>query len=313
MKMWLQFAFPLYVWALVGMIILGSHYSKRIAKFFGKKTIAVLATLFLFSYAKLLRTVIAALSYTTLKYPNNVQVAVWLYDGNIQYLSHKHIPLFAFAVFCLLFLFVPYAVLLIFSQWLHVQSEWKVISWISHKTKPFLDAYHAPYTGKHRYWTGLMLLVRFFLFLVSIFNALGDTTLNLLIIAVVAVALLMLIALFGNKVYKNWYLSFLEIVSVTNLLVLAIASYHVHLTGGNQNAATFASVSIAFTTFSGIVIYHSYQQIKGTWLWRRVSQCRRGYVYIQVPLSDDDSGHVSIPTQSEVSMEDNELREPCID
>ena len=213
--MWLQFVFPLYVWALVGMIILGSRYSKRIAKMFGKNPIAVLATLFLLSYAKLLRTVIAALSYTSLKYSNNSQVAVWLYDGNIQYLSLKHIPLFAFAVICLIFLFVPYAILLTFSQWLHFKSEWKIVSWISRKTKPFLDAYHAPYTGRHRYWTGLMLLVRFFLFLASIFNALGDTTANLLTVAVVTVALLMLIALFGNKVYKNWYLSFLEIVSVT--------------------------------------------------------------------------------------------------
>ena len=321
MKMWLQFAFPLYVWALVGMIILGSHYSKRISKLFGSNPIAVLATLFLLSYAKLLHTVIAALSYTSLKY-NNLQVSVWLYDGNIQYLSHKHIPLFVFAIACLLLLFFPYAMLLTFGQWLHVTLEWKVISWISRKTKPFLDAYHAPYTGKHRYWTGLMLLLRFLLFLVSIFNALGDTTINLLAIMTTTVAILTLIALFRNNIYKNRYLSLLEILFILNLAVLTIASYHVRFTGGNQNAATFTSVSIAFTTFTGIVIYHSYQQTKGTWLWRKVCQRRRGYVYIQVPHSDDDDSgrqsppdlvHVSIPTQSEVSMEYNELREPCLE
>ena len=63
-KTWLQFAFRLYVWTLVGLIIIGSHYSGRIAKIFGSNPVAVLATLFLLSYAKLLRTVIAALSYT---------------------------------------------------------------------------------------------------------------------------------------------------------------------------------------------------------------------------------------------------------
>ena len=57
---WMQFTSPLYVWALVGMIIVGSHYSGRVAKMFGRNPIAVLATLFLLSYAKLLRTVIAA-------------------------------------------------------------------------------------------------------------------------------------------------------------------------------------------------------------------------------------------------------------
>ena len=90
-KTWLQFAFPLYVWALVGMIILGSYYSGRVAKIFGSNPVAALATLFLISYAKLLRTVIAVLSYTHLEYPNNSQITVWLYDGNIRYLSGKHI------------------------------------------------------------------------------------------------------------------------------------------------------------------------------------------------------------------------------
>ena len=91
-KTWLQFAFPLYVWALVGMIIIGSHYSGRVAKMFGSNPVAVLATLFLLSYAKLLRTVVAALLYTSLEYPNNLQIAVWLYDGNIKYLRVQTHP-----------------------------------------------------------------------------------------------------------------------------------------------------------------------------------------------------------------------------
>ena len=49
MKMWLQFAFPFYVWALVCMIILGSHYSGRVAKTFGSNPVVVLSTLFLLS------------------------------------------------------------------------------------------------------------------------------------------------------------------------------------------------------------------------------------------------------------------------
>ena len=55
-KTWMQFAFPLYVWTLVGMIIVGSYYSGRVASIFGRNPIAVLATLFLLSYAKLLHT-----------------------------------------------------------------------------------------------------------------------------------------------------------------------------------------------------------------------------------------------------------------
>ena len=319
-KSWLQFAFPLYIWALVGMIILGSYYSGRVAKIFGSNPIAVLATLFLLSYAKLLRTVIAALSYTSLEYPNNSQITVWLYDGNVRYLSGKHIPLFTAAVVCLTFLFLPYTVLLIFSQWL--QAKFKIFSWINGRNfKPLLDAYHAPYTNRHRYWTGVMLLIRFVLFFISAVNALGDPSVNLLAIISITNAILTLPTILGARIYKMWCLSLLETSFILNLAILSAASQYIrHATGGNQNAATLTSVGIAFTTFSGIVVYHSVQQLKGTRLWRRV--CRR-HDYVRVPLTDVDSGHEedppdavfvsgSAPTQTVVDIRENELREPCM-
>ena len=46
---WMQFTFPLYVWALVGMMIVGRHYPGRVASIFRSNLIAVLATLFLLS------------------------------------------------------------------------------------------------------------------------------------------------------------------------------------------------------------------------------------------------------------------------
>ena len=54
-QVWLQFVFPVYVWTLVGLIILASHVSQRLAKLFGINPISVLTTLFLLSYAKMLR------------------------------------------------------------------------------------------------------------------------------------------------------------------------------------------------------------------------------------------------------------------
>ena len=315
-KTWLQFAFPLYVWALVGVIIVGSHYSGRVASIFGSNPIAVLATLFLLSYAKLLRTVIAALSYTSLEYPSNTQIAVWLYDGNIRYLSGKHIPLLIAAMVCLIFLFLPYTILLIFSQCLQAKSELKIFSHINSRyVKPFLDAYHAPYTNKHRYWTGMLLLLRLVLFLISAGNALGDPSVNLLAIASITATILPIIL--GSRIYKTWSLGLLETSFILNLTILAVATLYIHASGGNQNAVTFTSVGIAFATFTGIVIYHSVQQIKGTRLWRRV--CMR-HDYVRVPLTDVDSEHEdppdrvfmsnSAPTQTVVDM--RELREPCM-
>ena len=315
-KTWMQFAFPLYVWALVGMIIVGSYYSGRVASMFGSNPIAVLSTLFLLSYSKLLRTVIAALSYTSLEYPNNSQIAVWLYDGNVRYLSGKHIPLFTAAMVCLIFLFLPYTMLLIFSQCLQAKSHLKIFSLINSRyVKHFLDAYHAPYTNKHRYWTGLMLLLRLVLFLISAVNALGDPSVNLLAIA--SAAILTPPTILGSRIYRTWRLGLLETSFILNLAILAVATLYIRPSGGNQNAATFTSVSIAFATFTGIVIYHSVQQIKDTRLWRRL---RQRPVYVRVPLTDVNSGPEdppdcvfmsgSAPTCTVVDM--RELRESCM-
>ena len=122
-KTWLQFVFPLYVWILVGLIITVSNYSSKITWLLGSNPVAVLATLFLLSYAKLLRTIIAALLFTFLDYPNGVHVAVWLHCGNIKYLHGKHIVLFLVALLILLILFLPYILLLTVGQWLQAKSN----------------------------------------------------------------------------------------------------------------------------------------------------------------------------------------------
>ena len=60
-----------------------SHCSLRLSKYLGTNPVSVLATLFLLSYAKLLRTIISAFRSTFLEYPDGSQVSVWLFDGNI--------------------------------------------------------------------------------------------------------------------------------------------------------------------------------------------------------------------------------------
>ncbi len=315
-KTWMQFTFPLYLWALVGLIIVGSHYSGRVASIFGSNPIAVLATLFLLSYAKLLRTIIAALSFTFLEYPNNLQIAVWLYDGNVRYLSGKHIPLFTAGMICLICLFFPFTMLLVISQWLQAKSHLMIFSLINSRyVKPFLDAYHAPYTNKYRYWTGLMLLLRLVLFLISAVNALGNPSVNH--VAIATTTMLLPPIILGCRVYKTWSLGLLDSSFILNLSILAVATLYVRTSGGNQNAVTITSVGIAFATFTGIVIYHSILQIKNTGLWKTLSQ---RHDKTKVSLIDVASGledppdrvfvSGSAPTQTVVDL--RFLREPCM-
>ena len=329
-KAWLQFAFPFYVWALVGIIILISHYSAKVATILGTNPIAVLATLFLLSYTKILRAIIAALSYTLLEYPNDSNVAVWLYDGNIGYLSNKHTPLFIGALVCLVILFLPYTLFLIFSQWLRSKSgQYRILFWVNHyRVLPFIDAYHAPYTDKHRYWTGLMLLVRCALFLLFAFNTLEDPSVNLLGISSVTAVLHIVYTLLGNRIYKVWFLNMLELSYIVNLCILAVATLYIRSTGGDQNAVTFTSVSVAFATFVGIVIYHSVQQIKQSLqLWRKMFPQK--HIYVLVPQTDSDPEGVHPPSPPDpsdgtatvvhIDFHDllisarNELRELCIE
>ena len=114
-KTWLQFVFPLYIWSISGLIIILSKYSRRVAKVMGNNSVPVLATLFLFSYAKLFRIIISTLSYTVL-YTSEGHKTVWSTDGNVNYLGPKHTFLFVIAVATLFFLFLPYTLILFLGQ-----------------------------------------------------------------------------------------------------------------------------------------------------------------------------------------------------
>ena len=233
--------------------------------------------MFLLSYAKIIRATIVSLSYTYLDYPDLSEVPVFLYDANIQYFSGKHLPLFLTAVATLLLLFLPFTVLLLFGQWFQRLSNKWLFSWMNNpRLKAFLDAYHGPYQDKHRYWTGLLLLVRAILFLVFAFNTLRDTSINLLCITSASLGLTIMTR-FTGQIYKKLWLDALEASFLLNRGVLAAATYPVRLTGGNQAALIYTSVGITFATFLGILLYHIYIQICGTELWKKCLEMVQTY------------------------------------
>ena len=261
-RIWLQFAFPIYVWATVGTIIVVSHFISTISRFLGDNPISVLATLFLISYAKILRTVYASLSYSFLVYPNGSVVTAWLYDGNIQYLRGKHIPLFIAAVLYLLFVFFPFTLLLFLWPWLQAKSNSRLLSWVnSPKLKPLMDSYTAPYRDKQRYWTGMLLLFRGGLFLAFAVNTPGDPSINLLCITIASLTIAFL-AWNQGGVYKRWYLDILESFFILQLGFLSAATYDVRARGGNQAAVVYTFVGVNLGVFTVLVILHIYWQLK---------------------------------------------------
>ena len=286
-KTWLQFVFPFYVWLIVAAIILVSHYSTRCTKILGDTSVSVLATLFLLSYAKLLRSIITIFSFTILEYPGNITAKVWSFDGNHQFLSSKHIPLFLFALITFLLLWLPYTAVLLSAQWLRTQTHRKRLHWL----KPFLDAYYGPFKDKHHYWVGVLLVVRgvLFVFFASFFAVENNVNLLLTIVSSISLA-----AFPRVSVYKNVCLSTLENSFFLNLGVLAAGTLYIRVVGGNQGALVITSVSIAFLEFCGILILHSYQFVvipiqKWHAKVRANDRCIDNAVQLQPLLNSDSS------------------------
>ena len=266
---WLQFSFPFYLWFLIGLMIVMSRHSRMVARAIGKNPVAALATLFLLSYSKLLLTIIVALSFTSLEYPDGTHKLVWLYDANIPYFQTiEHIILGGFALLVLFVLFLPYTLLLLCGHWLQAYSNWWIFSWLN-KIKPFMDAYHAPYKKQTRYWTGCILLLRCVLFLVFTFNALGNGSINLLAITS-ATASLAVLAWLHKRIYELLFNDILEASFILNLCIFSAATYHVKETGLSQAGLAYTSVGIAFASFIFILFYHVYIRLHETETWKKL-------------------------------------------
>ena len=143
------------------------------------------------AYVKFLSAVISAYSFAILDYPDGSQPVVWLPDATINCFSGKHIALLAVATIFIIILFgSAYTLLLFCWQWLlHFQNK-RFFCWIRHqRLSIFLEPYHAPYTAKHRYWTGLLLLVCITLYIISSLTTSRDPRISIMITGIIALVL----------------------------------------------------------------------------------------------------------------------------
>ena len=256
-KVWLQFLFPAYLWLLLAIIIVGSHYSTKISRLFGRNPVACLSTLILLSYTKILRNIITILAFTYIEFPNSMRRVVWLHDASVEYIHGKHIALVVAALCTLVFLFAPYTLILTTGQWVTTKIIWKLNRYL----QPFLDAYYAPFKPHHCYWPGALLILRCILLLVFTLNTTGNVSNNVFAIIVV-LAILYCFRFQTGFIYKNWTIEILEMSFFVNLLLLSAATSHVILSAGNQRALVYVSVGLVFTQFIGIIVYHTCIQIK---------------------------------------------------
>ena len=260
-KTWLQLVFPLYMFVLVVVIIKLSQCSSQFSNVIGKKNpVATLSTLILLSYSNILQTAISALSFATLDYPDGSHKRVWRHDASVEYLNGKHIALFVTATVILLLGFV-YTTLLFSWQWLlQIRHCGMILKWTRNTKLIFLmETYHAPYSTKRRYWTGLLLIVRAVLYLVMATNVSGNPRVTLVSTVFAMSFILLWKASVGLRIYKNWVIDTLETFLYFNVLTLATFTWFTLETDIQQTATVYVSTTITFVVLVMVVCYHAYK------------------------------------------------------
>ena len=252
-KVFLQFAFPTYVLFLAYLIILLSRKYRTVARLMGRNAVQVLATLFLLSYAKFLRIIISVFSATDVVYPDMSIDVKWLEDGNIPYLRGKHMALLITGFLAVCFS-LPYTVIVTFHQCIQ-RSNIRFCHWI-HRFKPLLDAYGGPYKDKYRFWTGLLLFIRLFLFVALAANIQHSPYTNLQVILFTCFFVISLGWVLGG-VYRHWTLNALEASFLFNLAILSAGSRGTlaYDEARKQNELSSISVGLAIATFALLLLF----------------------------------------------------------
>ena len=269
-KALIQLVFPFYIICLVVIVIVASECSSKFAKIIGKgNPVAVLATMILLSYTRFLNAIFGSvyLAYYRPAYGSrNVDLSIL--DRGVADLKQESESFKIYSSFliviCILMLVIVilFTALVTFWQWLVRYQDKVICKWVKHqKLRHFFEPYHAPYTAKHRYWTGLLLLVRMVLSLISSISFSFDDPqipVELMSTTVVIGCLLLLKGVITNRIYKNWPLDILETAIYFNLLAFsALTWYNVSSQASeNQIAVAYTSVMIIFILLLGVIIFH---------------------------------------------------------
>ena len=178
-----------------------------------------------------------------------------------------------------------------------------------------MDAYHAPYNNRHRYWTGLMLLSRCVLFL-----AFASYHSDNALLANMYITNLVLIGIFAikacvNKVYKYSFVNILEVCFLLNLIILSGTVLYLGR-GADVCICTSASISVSMVISAGILAYHTSLQLNKTRCFNSIkdsilAKWRKHYHTLPANCEEEDAppAHPAqrLPTRSVVELREELL------
>ena len=257
-KVVLQLMFPAYVVFLVVVVVVIGECSSKFASIVGKgDPIAVLATMILVSFTKLIRAVIGSITllYIQPAYGSRNVNPSNLYDSGGGFTRIGKVLLVIsplVGALCLL-----YTALLFFWKWL-VRYQNKIICrWVRYqKLHHFMEPYLAPYATEYRYWTGLLLIIRIILLSVSAINFSRDPRVDFVSTIFVIGSLIFFKGIVAKRIYKNVVIDIMETAIYFNLVFFAAFTWYSLDFGGNQVAVAYVSVVIIFTLLLAVIVYH---------------------------------------------------------
>ena len=266
-KVWMKLLSPAYFITLVIIITIGSKCSSKCSALLGRRNpVATLATLILLSYTFIFRSIIDIFMGAIVDYPDGSYQIVWQPDASVRYFQGKHIPLFLLATI-LVVAGLVYTIILFSWQWLLRVPNTRLLRWVRNtKLNSFMDAYHAPYQPKYRYWTGLLLFVRIVINFQLEIDMSKNHQYSLLFIGLFLTFLLLLKASLCDKLYKWKLLDLTENMSYVNLLAFSLATFYLSGNPSGQKTSAYVSVGVALLLFVSILVYHTHC-ILTKWMW----------------------------------------------
>ena len=256
-KTGLQFAFPVHLWLLITFtVFLGRcHFCNKWS--FPHSAVSVLATIFLLSYSKILRTIIEIYSLSQVQTSDGT-ISVWQPDPNVEYFTGSHIVLFLIASLFLVCFTIPFALGFTFPK---TVLRSKRLS----RLFPLVDSFVAPYKDKYRYWFGIRIIV---LILISVltFDSFQFPQ-TVLAVSLTVVGLFALVQAYFRP-YKSALLNTLDLTFMEMFLLLGVLSLFFF---SMDNTTGYNSVNITVTVFGYcsvvlfllLIVYHIHYVCKG--------------------------------------------------
>ena len=223
--MFFEYICSFYLWLLVIIIIIISRCSTKVSNLTVGSSVQVLVTLMFISFSNLLSISLNILTSARIHQLNpdgsTSSRSVWFTDGSVLYgRDPLHIILMCTSIVVILFFVVPFILVGLFGAKLF---RFRLMAMY---LRPFIEALHGPYKDKHRYWFGLMLIIRTLVHIIS--ASLDSNKTTLLLLAFTVIIGFYVLGLSLVKPYKIKILNGLEIlfgvILLVNLMVSSSAS-----------------------------------------------------------------------------------------